>query len=117
MELGMLYEEFKDRSNHPWLVSLPAQGATDLGDGVNGVSPLSLFGFFRGHLDDWCEEVFSGLAKGLSPGLVEDPPNDFSEAQHRTRRLRVGGTAPGTTTQTVRTVLAAVGSPVYAAQR
>lgn len=65
IDLGILYKEFEDRSGYPWLVSRAAQGEASLADGAKGVRLLSLLGFFRGHQDDWSDEAYPGIAKGL----------------------------------------------------
>ena len=65
IDLGILYKEFEDRSGYPWLVSRAAQGEANLANGVKGVRLLSLLDFFRGHQDDWCDETYPGLVKGL----------------------------------------------------
>lgn len=76
IDLGILYKEFEDRSGYPWLVSRAAQGEASLADGVKGVRLLSLLGFFRGHQDDWSDEAYPGIAKGLlfSPRRVRVSP-------------------------------------------
>lgn len=65
IDLGILYKEFEDRSGYPWLVSRAAQGEASLADGAKGVRLLSLLGFFRGHQDDWSDDAYPGIAKGL----------------------------------------------------
>jgi hypothetical protein len=65
IDLGILYKEFENRSGYPWLVSRTAQGEVSPSDGVKGVRLGSLLEFFRGHQDDWCDEAYPGLAKGL----------------------------------------------------
>lgn len=65
IDLGILYKEFENRSGYPWLVSRAAQSEVSLADGVKGARLVSLLNFFRGHQDDWCDETYPGLAKGL----------------------------------------------------
>jgi hypothetical protein len=64
-DLGILYKEFEDRSGYPWLVSRAAQWEASLADGVKGLLLLTLLGFFRGHQDDWSDEAYPGIAKGI----------------------------------------------------
>lgn len=65
IDLGILYKEFENRSGYPWLVSRVAQEEASLAAGVKGVRLLSLLGVFRGHQDDWSDEAYPGIAKGL----------------------------------------------------
>lgn len=65
IDLGILYKEFENRSGYPWLVSQAAQGEVSLADGPKGQRLVSVLDFFRGHQDDWCDETYPGLAKGL----------------------------------------------------
>lgn len=74
IDLGILYKEFENRSGYPWLVSQATQGEVSLANGSKGERLMSALDFFRGHQDDWCDEIYPGLAKGLL---------------FRTRRIRV----------------------------
>ena len=65
IDLGILYKEFADRGGYPWLVSGTVQGEASLAGGSKGVGVMSTLEFFRGHQDDWCDETYPGLAKGL----------------------------------------------------
>src|SRR5262249_38962861 len=65
IDLGTLYKEFEDRSSYPWLVSRSAQAEASLGDICTGGRVASLLEFFRGHQDDWSDETFPSIAKGL----------------------------------------------------
>lgn len=65
IDLGILYKEFQHRSGYPWLVSQGVQGEASLADGAKGERLLSLLGFFRGHQDDWSDDAYPGIAKGL----------------------------------------------------
>lgn len=65
LDLGTLYKEFQNRSGYPWLVSEAAQAEFSLAGDIKGVRLNSLLDFFRGHQDDWCDDAYPGLAKGL----------------------------------------------------
>lgn len=66
IDLGVLYKKFESRSGYPWLVSRSAQGEVSPVGGTNkGKRLWSLLDFFHGHMDDWCDEAYPGLAKGL----------------------------------------------------
>lgn len=65
IDLGILYKEFENRSGYPWLVSQAASGEVSLVDGLKGERLVSALDFFRGHQDDWCDDTYPGLAKGL----------------------------------------------------
>jgi hypothetical protein len=65
IDLGILYKQFENRSGYPWLVSQAAQGEAGLADGVKSVSLVAALEFFRGHQDDWSDEAFPAIARGL----------------------------------------------------
>jgi hypothetical protein len=65
IDLGILYKEFENRSGYPWLVSRAAHVEASRGDGFKSMGTVSLLEFFRGHQDDWSDEAFPGIAKGL----------------------------------------------------
>lgn len=65
IDLGILYKEFEHRSGYPWLVSQAAQVEASRGDGLKSLGTVSLVEFFHGHQDDWSDENFPGIAKGL----------------------------------------------------
>lgn len=65
IDLGTLYKEFETRSGYPWLVCRAAQREASLADGVKGEGLRSVLDFFRGHQDDWSDDAYPALAKGL----------------------------------------------------
>jgi len=65
IDLGTLYKEFENRSGYPWLVSRAAHEEATLTVGTKGTRLVSALDFFRGHQDDWCDDSYPGIAKGL----------------------------------------------------
>ncbi len=65
IDIGILYTEFENRSGYPWLVSRTAHEEASHANGDNGARLLSLLSFFRDYQDDWPDETYPGIAKGL----------------------------------------------------
>lgn len=65
IDLGVLYKGFEDRGGYPWLVSGGVEGEASFSNGTKGKRLFSLLEFFRGHQDDWSDDTYPGVAKGL----------------------------------------------------
>lgn len=65
IDLGVLYKGFEDRGGYPWLVSRGVEEEVGFAKGAKGKRLLSLLEFFRGHQDDWFDDTYPGIAKGL----------------------------------------------------
>jgi len=63
VDLGTLSTEFESRSGFPWLVSETTQHEISRADQVRRLG--SLLEFFRDHQNDWSDDAYPGLAKGL----------------------------------------------------
>jgi hypothetical protein len=75
IDLGTLYKEFEHRSGYPWLVCKAAMDEAGLLHGRKGARLNDLLRFFSGHQDDWADDTYPHIAKGL---LLSSRPSRVS---------------------------------------
>jgi hypothetical protein len=65
LDLGTLYKRFEDNGNYPWLICNSAIEEADVLRGIKGDRLRQLISCFSGHQDDWSNDAYPGIARGL----------------------------------------------------
>lgn len=63
--MGIMYKEFEHRSGYPWLVCRAAVEEAALLGGPKGERLRDLLRFLTGHQDEWTDDTYPRIAKGL----------------------------------------------------
>ena len=68
LDLGTLYKEFEARGGYPWLVCRTSIDEASQFLGGRGPRLRQLITFLTGHQDEWSDDSYPGIAKGLLSG-------------------------------------------------
>lgn len=65
IDLGTLYKQFEHYGSYPWLVCNAAVDEANVLQSEKGDRLRQLLSFLSGHQEDWHDDSFPGIAKGL----------------------------------------------------